>query len=536
MARRGPASLVVDGDLVDWNLGRFSVAPPTFFGDGTTFTEEGRVTSNDDQSAQLFFAYRAGELLMAAAVRDDDVQSKPAGEQWRGDGLELLVPRRGAPMLHLGVNPVGDVHVFSKGADKDIRAAAQLVPGGWHVEVRIPFSALGLTGREASVPLNIAMRDVDAADSVPAHRVWSGQRHGLPASAGTLLLDVSPPPASTWPTCAPWKGVVSVRAPLTVKGRALMAGAAPVVLRMVNFQSARANWQTFWTSFDEAQIRRDLDSAQRLRANAVRLFVFDAAFGIPEVKPQMLERLRFVVREAASRGILSVVSFFPFKKEFRREWYGPMREHLEAVVSAFRGDPSIAMWDLMNEPDHAWALSDGGVTVSDVSNWATEMAKAVRAVDPTHLVTVGQAGHFIDAAQVTPENALPFVDVQSVHWYGEPDSVKSWFQRATERTSGAVVLQEVGTTNLFFSEAEASSRLDAVCAEAAKHGFAGVGYWELFDHPVGSMAHQTPRWSESVENDFGLLTADGRPKQQAASFCRCLAVPQLRVERPATAK
>jgi Cellulase (glycosyl hydrolase family 5) len=524
IASSAPKSLVVDGSLVDWNPGQFSVSPQVFFGEGTTFTQTGVVKSNADHSARIYFAYRADALLMGALVTDDNLVVVRHGEQWRGDGLELLV-HTATGLLHVGVNPTGDVHAFSrpKGVDATLEAhaVARVEAKGWQVELSVPFSTMGLKAPPAELSINVAMRDVDANEP-PAHRVWSGQRHAQPASAGRLIFERPARPLASWPSC-PTATAVKVTAPLRAEGRILKARTEEVRLRMLNFQGTTGNWQTFWTDFDVEQLRADLDVAQRLKANSIRIFVFDEPFGLESVRPQMLERLHVVVREAAARGMLSVVTFFPFKKEFRPEWDERMQRHLKQIVSTFVGDPAIAMWDLMNEPDHQWAIVDAGVSAGDVERWARLMTATVRSADPTHLVTVGLAGHFVtlNLGTESPE-ALPFVDVTSVHWYGEdaqwPEAVK-----VLGTIPRPVVLQEVGTTALYFTQADGAQRLESWCRGAQSARLSGVGVWELFDHPVGSIRHQPEKWLETSENDFGLVTSDGAPRLAAGVFCRCMA-------------
>lgn len=531
IAVRASPAVKVDGDVTDWNPGQFGRSPELFFGEGTTFTEAGTVKSNADHSARFFFAFRGDELLVAALVRDDAVVTVRGEDQWKGDGLELLFPRADGSLLHVGVNPVGDVHRFGKPgppSDQRITAATSAESTGWSVEVSIPLASLAVTEKTASISFNLAMRDVDPGEPTPAHRVWSGQRHTALASAGTLQFDRASLD-KPWPACAAFSSEVKLTAPLQASGRALRAGTTPVRLRLVNFQSASKNWQTFWADFNRVQVLADLDAAKRLKANAIRLFVFDAIFGLDPVHPEYLERLRFVVREAAKRGLLSVVSFFPFKKEVRPSWDEAMQHHLEQVVSAFRGDPAIAMWDLMNEPDHLWAQLDAG-TSADVNRWAQRMYDAVRAADSTHLVTVGLYGHFTAHTPANAIESLPFVDVLSAHWYGEVAPPPTWFSNVANVADKPVILQEFGASSLNLSPREATAYLDSVCAAAALAQVAGIGMWELFDHPVGSIAHQQNRWLETAENDYGLLDFEGRPKPQAVAFCRCLQVPGFVVQ------
>lgn len=529
-----PDAMVLDGDLTDWNPGRFSVSPPVVMVDGTGFVEQGTIASNADHSARVYFASAKQGLWVGALLWDDAVVVVRGEDLWKGDSFELLFPRSDGALLHLGTNPAGDVHLFSGGkavGAAPMRAAAQRHEKGWSVELLVPWSVLGLRGSPRELKLNVGLRDADPEETPTAYRVWSGHRHSQAASAGTLEFKALPPPP-VWPKCAPWSDSVTVRAPLTAVGTTLKAGDTPVVLRLLNFQSSRRNWVSLWTHFDLKQIQKDLDAASRLRANAIRLFVFFEAFGGEAVRPEMLARLHAVVREAAARGMVSVVSFFPFKKEFRVEWWKRMQTHLETIVSSFRGDPAIAMWDLMNEPDHVWAQADAGVTAQDVDAWARAAAAAVRAADPTHLLTVGLAGHFLRQQPISAVEALDWVDVVSVHWYGADEAMRPSFDRLSQFSGKPVVLQEFGMTSLYFAEAEAAKYIESVCREAQREHFSGVGVWELLDHPVGSIDHLAPRWEETPENDFGLLRSDGSPKLQSGAFCNCLSAPRLRVSPP----
>lgn len=536
VARPAPSQFMLDGDLSEWNPGHFSTSPVIEITSGTSFLEEGRIESDQDQSARVYVSFDAQRLIIGAIITDDQVISNHRhADMWQGDLFEAIIPRARGGVLHVGVNPVGDVHFFSAvtqntlAPEGAIRAATRIEKDGWVIELSIPFRAFGAQGTEAQWPFNIALKDADPSEPVVAHRVWSGLRHQLRASAGTVYFDRAAPRPTAAFNCPPYTKTFVLTSPLQVKGAEVAVENEPVRLRIVNFQSAFENWANFWSSFRPERIRAGLDVAKTLKANAIRIFVFDDVFGLEQLRPEMLERLHFVVREAATRGLLSIVTFFPFKKEFRPQWHERMQAHLEGVVRSFVGDPAIAMWDLMNEPDHLWAQVDGGVSASDVSRWAVRMYDAVKAADPTHLVTVGLAGHFLKTTPFVAQETLPFVDVISFHFYGDLPTLDQTIERARAGLQKPLVLQEFGFTSLYVSDDEASRQLEQICHASATAALSGVGLWELFDHPVGSMSQVTPRWAQTVENDFGLVTVDGRFKAQARAFCECLRVPAFRV-------
>lgn len=514
---------IVDGSLAEWSPGLFAVSPPL----SIETVEEGRVESDADHSAQVWLATTPGFLHFAALVTDDVVQAgESAPDLWRDDGIELIIDRGNGKLWHLGINASGKAWLFQPGGvPEGVTVAVKRSAPGFVVEASIPLKAFRRTDATVSgVSLNVAARDVDGKDV--AHRVWSGVQHSARASLGSAVV-VKPQPSAVIPACAPSKRVVRVMTPLSLNGTSLVIGSTPITLKLVNYQPAARPWARQWTEFDAEQLARDFAVAAKTGANAIRLFVFYAPFGEHLVKPVMLQRLKTAVELAGRAGLLSVISFFPFDKEFSPKAWPGMGKHLETIVSAFEGNPSIAMWDLMNEPDHSWALPDAGVSARDVSEWAKAMTAVVKKADPSHLVTVGLAGHFA-LRDGGVEASLPFVDVVSVHGYFDEAQLPALLSGASA-LGRPVVLQEFGVSRLQYTAAEAAAFDSRVCALARKTGIAGVGAWELFDHPVGSIDWLKEPWREAPENWFGLATSSGVLLPRAQAFCSCLEAPRFSV-------
>lgn len=540
--------ITIDGDLSDWSPGLYGVAPPIPLNSAVSATEEGPAPSMEDFHADFFAVVGPKSITFAGLVIDDELKHFRGGEMWRGDMVEILLadPRGPSDYLHVGVAPSGDVFVFHPLGPKKaplviagLRAAAKQFRAGYSVEVEIPFTGFGVKDKTTRFELNFAARDADSKDTTHSHLTWSGYRHNLRASFGTLIVDSTAEPKVAWPTC-PKPIHVKIEKPLMSRGKELIAGETPVVLRMVNYQSARENWPNFWTSWDLARIRRDLDMAAKLNINSIRIFVFFGPFGGAKPTAEMLSRLDAVIDEAARRGILSVISFFPFDKDFREERFKEMSDHLRAIVSRYKGDPAIAMWDLMNEPDHMWQKGERGITAADVDRWTKKMLAVTKEADPTHLVTVGLAGHFaVDDKPIREEEALPYVDVISVHWYFDPARLAAGLARAQSIADKPLILQEFGATGRLYDEVSAAAHYTHVCSAAATQKIAGLAAWELFDHPVGTIAHYDRPWEEADDNYFGLLKADGTPKKTAGVYCSCLEAPMFslpRSERSVTPK
>ena len=148
-------------------------------------------------------------------------------------------------------------------------------------------------------------------------------------------------------------------------------------------------------------------------------------------------------------------------------------------------------------------------------------------------MTVGLAGHYaVKDGPVVAAEALPGVDVQSLHWYFGEERLSAGLARARSAMEKPLVLQEFGVSGLLWDEASAEGQYQRACRAAEAAQLAGFGAWELYDHPVGSIRWVKEPWKESQENYFGLLRPDGTPKRQAAAFCRCLDAPALRIVRP----
>jgi hypothetical protein len=512
----------LDGQLAEWSPGLFAVTTPLTLAGATSTLETGRIDGDADHSAEVWLTTTPGALHLAALITDDDVRaSHDAPELYRDDGLELLLARRDGGLFHLGVNANGLVWRFDGGSLDGVKVAVVKRAPGFSVEATIPLSAFGAT--DATLDgwaVNVAARDVDGTEV--AHRVWSGVSHSQRASMGTLTVVKAAREPAEPPPCAAPKRVVTLTQPLAVSGDRLVAGDAGVTLKLVNYQPADRPWARQWTEFDATQTQVDFERAAQVGANAVRLFVFYGPFGEHRVSAELLQRLKTVVALAAKAGLVSVVSFFPFDKEFRPSAWPGMGAHLKTIVETFANDPAIAMWDLMNEPDHAWAAADAGVSAREVSAWAQEMTRVVKAADPSHLITVGLAGHFAAGdGGVRADEALPFVDVVSVHGYFDDVPLPAFLERA-KALRKPVVLQEYGRSRLYWTGAEAAAFDARVCADVRAAGLSGVGAWELYDHPVGTIDWLREPWRESAENWFGLLNADGRRTQRAKAFCTCL--------------
>ncbi|TMW94224.1 mannan endo-1,4-beta-mannosidase 7-like [Solanum lycopersicum] len=110
---------------------------------------------------------------------------------------------------------------------------------------------------------------------------------------------------------------------------------------------------------------------------------------------------------------------------------GYFKNHIKAVVTrinsisgiAYKDDPTIMAWELMNEPRCSSDLSG-----STVQNWISEMASYTKSIDSNHLVEAGLEGFYGNSdTQKNPNfqvgtdfianNQIPEIDFATVHSY-----------------------------------------------------------------------------------------------------------------------
>jgi mannan endo-1,4-beta-mannosidase len=182
--------------------------------------------------------------------------------------------------------------------------------------------------------------------------------------------------------------------------------------------------------------KKDADASD-LGVNGSYLLYWNDSQGEMAVNagPNGFEKVDFLISEAHKRNLRLIISFLDFwaytgGAQQIRAWYGGQdqyqfffedvrtradyRKWVLYVVShvnplthlAYRDDPTILGWDLMNEPvAQPKAVRD---------DWLTEMATYVKSVDPNHLVSSGMANVAGGLADIT----IPSIDF--VSWHGYP--------------------------------------------------------------------------------------------------------------------
>ncbi|GFQ01303.1 putative mannan endo-1 4-beta-mannosidase 9 [Phtheirospermum japonicum] len=227
--------------------------------------------------------------------------------------------------------------------------------------------------------------------------------------------------------------------------------------------------------------------ASKYGMNVARTWAFsDGGYRALQTYPggyneDMFKGLDFVVSEAKRHGIYLILSLvnnwegFGGKKQYV-QWArdqgqylnneddfftspitkGYYKNHVKSVLTrmnsitgvAYKDDPTILGWELMNEP-----RCESDLSGKSIHAWVAEMSAYVKSVDKSHLVEVGMEGFYGESMpekkQNNPgyevgtdfisNNLIPQVDFATIHLYpetwvpdanetGQAEFVEKWIQ------------------------------------------------------------------------------------------------------------
>ncbi len=147
---------------------------------------------------------------------------------------------------------------------------------------------------------------------------------------------------------------------------------------------------------------RDLDNIRTLGMNAVRLtFGYDTLLNEDgSWRNDAFNRLDWLVQNAWQRGIYTIVDYHAFlpaaadqdgsvtgywsnaaqKEETVRIW--------ARIADHFRGNPAVAMYDLLNEPNNSAPNGKQEPSAATVCDLYDRLYRAIRGVDPDHAIAM----------------------------------------------------------------------------------------------------------------------------------------------------
>lgn len=420
----------------------------------------------------------------------------------------------------------------------------------------------------------------------------------LPALAPVSAAEPAEPPSS------PPAVVQKVRVDASRPAFVLPSG-KPFLPMGVNYFRPGTGWAPqVWKQFDPEAARKDFARLRALGANCVRVFLtYGSFYSEPgRLDPAGLEKLDRFLALAEEAG-LYVHPTGPDHWEGTPEWargdrYAdePVLEALEAfwrlLAARYRGRPVLFAYDLLNEPEirwespsmtakwrawvvarhgsvpkacETWGLAAPAPGSDDVprpardaapgrhlldyqhfredlaDDWTRRQARAIKAVDPDALVTVGLIQWSVPVLLAAPwqysgfrpERQAPLLDFLEVHFYplargfyeytnpedeGRNLAYLEAVVRAVAKPGKPVVLAEFGwygggkpsinEGRHPLATEDQQARWCRLAVETTAGWATGWLNWGFYDHPG----------ARDVTEFIGLLTADGRTKAWGRAF------------------
>ena len=182
-------------------------------------------------------------------------------------------------------------------------------------------------------------------------------------------------------------------------------------------------YETAWISL------ADLDHIQALGLNVVRLpLAYDTFLHADGTwRSNAFERVDWLVTNAWQRGIYTILDYHAFLPPGADQdgsaqgyWKHPSQKAetvqiWQRIAGHYRGNPAIAMYDLLNEPNNSAPATGSPPPSSVVCELYDQVYQAIRAVDPEHLIAMEGMWdwHTLrDPAKAGYRNV-----VYSFHWY-----------------------------------------------------------------------------------------------------------------------
>lgn len=237
-------------------------------------------------------------------------------------------------------------------------------------------------------------------------------------------------------------------------------------VRGANYCTAGGHHLEHWLHYDPKENERDLDYAQKIGINHVRVFLSYAAYLAD--KAAFRRNLTHLARACQARhmGLMPVVQT---KREMLKEAepYPQTREYIQALLEAIGSEPALVSWDVYNEPDYP----ESPERAAHVAE-ARIMAQLFRELDPQRPrvpITIGFAyENFME------QNA-DVVDLLSFHDYSPTRAeIRHHIEVAAAfaaRVKKPIVNSEIGCT--------ARANPYDVAIEEYTHAHMGFYIWEL---------------------------------------------------------
>jgi len=283
-----------------------------------------------------------------------------------------------------------------------------------------------------------------------------------------------------------------------------------------------------WFRWDTASIAEDLRIIKSLGVRAVRFFLLLQDIVNPHAEPhseivgRVAEFLK-LLKEYGLEGFATVlvghmsgrnwgIPFQPREGVYTPSFLRRLERFLEALLSNIGGEylEQVKAWVLSNE----LMLYAKPRSTEEYLGFVSAAVRAIKSLDPGKPVGLGDvAGPGTEAP-----NAARICDYCGYHlYYYDADPVRHGlaYAFATDLYSmggnAPVIAEEVGFSSAQFSDGEISGFLRSVLASILANGASGAFIWCFSDFDLD---HEAPYLWKPFELRFGVVDAQGRPKEQ----------------------
>jgi endo-1,4-beta-mannosidase len=183
----------------------------------------------------------------------------------------------------------------------------------------------------------------------------------------------------------------------------------------------------------------------------------------------------------------------------------PYRQYVQEIVNRYKNDPTIAMWQLINEAEIKTGQSASSCSsTTDLYNFTADVSSLIKSIDSNHLVNLGQMGGGQCGSQGNDYQLLgsiPTIDVLEYHDYGhDGEAMPANLSRDVSVSKslgkpifvGEAGIQVGSSCTLAARATELHAKIDAAQA-------AGVGGWLVWS------------WNSSPSNPASWEVGPGDP-------------------------
>jgi mannan endo-1,4-beta-mannosidase len=158
------------------------------------------------------------------------------------------------------------------------------------------------------------------------------------------------------------------------------------------------------------------------------------------------------------------------------------KDYVGQIVSRYKDDPRILMWQLMNEAEGK--DTSGNSDAQALYDFALDMSAYVKSIDPNHLVSLGTMGGGQPGTQGGDYrwiHSIPTIDILEFHDYNEETA--SFPADLAQRVQDSIALNkplflgEAGISLTDFSMEQRAALFDAKMRAAFDNGVSGYMIW-----------------------------------------------------------